>query len=434
MMIALTGCSIGMVTAPTPTPVPEILSSPPAIYSVQRGLVQRQIQFNARVQPVESRTLVFDMDGKVRKVNVKGGDNVKKGDVLAELDLTEIRTQLQQANIQMKSAESALIDTQLNYTRTLQLAQLDYQQATLRLEAAIKRLNNANANTISNDLVRNAKLIEDIKRSISEARAKFNQAGADNAEKLLKNAEIDREKLQAKYSEAMADLNGKEVELNLLRNEVERARLSIETKKIAADPLKIQAIEAARVNVEALKAKELRGSLIAPFDGQITLQPLSVGDNVRQLDPTMIIAQPGELEIVTEMSDTQLLEISVGQPISATVPNLPNRALKAVIKRVPVLTNTTAKDKFVRIALTADNPPVKLESGMLARCEVILGKKEDALWLPPQAIRNFRGRQYVVVQEADGKQRRADVITGLESRDRVEIVDGVKLGEQVIGQ
>lgn len=429
----LMGCNAASVAAPTSTPAPELPSSPIATYVVKRGLVSRQLQFNARVQPIESRTLVFEMDGKVRRVNVKGGDTVKKGDILAELDLTDIRTQLQQAQLQLRTAETVLADTAKTYTQTLQLAQLDYRQAQLKLQAAQSRINNANANTLANDISRNAKLIEDIKYSISEARKKFNQAGADNAEKLLKTAEIEREKLQARYSEALSDLKAKDVDLSLLKNEVERARLSLEAKKIGSDPAKAQAIEAARLNVESLKAKELRGSLVAPFDGVIALQPLSVGDNVRQLDNTIIIAKPGETEIVADLSETQIREVSVGQVISVAVPSLPNQALKAVIRRVPVL-SSSEKDKLVRIALTPDNPNVTLEPGMLARCEAILGKVENALWLPPQSIRSFRGRQYVVVQEAGGKQRRADVITGLESRDRIEIVDGLKEGEVVIGQ
>jgi HlyD family secretion protein/macrolide-specific efflux system membrane fusion protein len=158
-----------------------------------------------------------------------------------------------------------------------------------------------------------------------------------------------------------------------------------------------------------------------------------VGDNVRQLDNTIIIAKPGETEIVADLSETQIREVSVGQVISVAVPSLPNQVLKAVIRRVPVL-SSSEKDKMVRIVLTPDNPNVTLEPGMLARCEAILGKVENALWLPPQSIRSFRGRQYVVVQENGGKQRRADVITGLESRDRIEIVDGLKEGEVVLGQ
>ena len=77
---------------------------------------------------------------------------------------------------------------------------------------------------------------------------------------------------------------------------------------------------------------------------------------------------------------------------------------------------------------------VPIESGMLARCETILGRRENVVWLPPQAIRNFRGRRFVVILDPGRGQRRSDVIIGLESAERLEIVDGVKEGEIVLGQ
>jgi len=67
------------------------------------------------------------------------------------------------------------------------------------------------------------------------------------------------------------------------------------------------------------------------------------------------------------------------------------------------------------------------------RITVVLERKEDVLWLPPQAIRTFEGRKFVVVQEGEG-QLRVDVKVGIESEDRVEIEEGLTEGQIVIGQ
>ena len=71
------------------------------------------------------------------------------------------------------------------------------------------------------------------------------------------------------------------------------------------------------------------------------------------------------------------------------------------------------------------------------RVKVILEQKEDVLWLPPQAVRSFEGRNFVVVQSEDG-QRRVDVKLGLRSGDRVEIVwvegvENLSEGQMVVG-
>ena len=57
---------------------------------------------------------------------------------------------------------------------------------------------------------------------------------------------------------------------------------------------------------------------------------------------------------------------------------------------------------------------------------------EAVLWLPPQAIRNFNGRLFAVVQDGD-VQRRVDVRIGVEAEDRVEILEGVEEGQVIVG-
>jgi len=73
-----------------------------------------------------------------------------------------------------------------------------------------------------------------------------------------------------------------------------------------------------------------------------------------------------------------------------------------------------------------------VEPGDLVRVTVVLERKTGVLWLPPAAVRTFEGRKFVVVQEGAG-QRSVDVTLGIESDDRVEIVDGLEEGDVVVG-
>ncbi|MBN2389335.1 MAG: secretion protein HlyD, partial [Anaerolineae bacterium] len=65
------------------------------------------------------------------------------------------------------------------------------------------------------------------------------------------------------------------------------------------------------------------------------------------------------------------------------------------------------------------------------RITIELERATDALWLPPQAVRTFEGRNFVVIQE-DGGQRRLDVTIGIRSDERLEILDGLSEGQTVI--
>jgi multidrug efflux pump subunit AcrA (membrane-fusion protein) len=74
---------------------------------------------------------------------------------------------------------------------------------------------------------------------------------------------------------------------------------------------------------------------------------------------------------------------------------------------------------------------VELESGEIARISTFTASRENVLWIPPQGLRTFRARSFVVVKNADGTESRRDVKIGLQSADRVEIMDGLKEGEIV---
>lgn len=78
-------------------------------------------------------------------------------------------------------------------------------------------------------------------------------------------------------------------------------------------------------------------------------------------------------------------------------------------------------------------PDKGFTQGDLVRVTVELERKADVLWLPPQALRVFNGRSFAVVQDGDA-QRRVDVTLGIQTQERIEIKEGLELGQVVVGQ
>jgi HlyD family secretion protein len=428
--LALFACSSN--TPLEPTAIPDIPTPSPPTYTVQRGLVIRGIEFSGRVQPKESQSLAFNQDGRVFKINFQLNDPVKKGDVIAELDLIDLRAQLEQAQLRLKTSQVTLSATLQSYSDTLRLAQLDLDQAWLRYESARTRAGATNT-LQQNELARNAKKIDDIKKSIQDARANFNQAGADNAQKLLEEAEIERERLLDTLSGAQRESRVRELDVAMLRNDVERAEINVRSLKSKIDPQLNQAIESAKLEVETLQKKIDSSSLVAPFDGVIATTYLTVGDNIRALDQVVVVAKPGDLEIVAPLSESQQSEVSQGQEVSVVLSNARERTFGGVVRSAPLFGSNTQRtgSNVARITVDSNAP---LEFGTTARVSTVLSKRESTLWLPPGAIRRFRGREFVIVKESDGRERRVDVKIGISGADRVEILDGVKEGEVVIGQ
>ncbi len=414
-----------------PTPIPDLPTPAAPTYTVQRGLVARGVEFSARVQPASSEQLSFQTDGRIFKLNVKEGDLVKQGDVLAELDLSDLKQELEQETLRLRTAQSTLSNTVEAYSDTLQLAQLDLDQARTRYEAARSRIG-ANG-LILNDLKRIERKILDIQNSIKNARDQFDQAGADNAQRVLEEAELERERILAGLSDAERNARTLELEARSLAADVTRQEIQIRKITRNFDPAQIAEIEGIRIRIENIQKKIGNGSLIAPFDGEVGLISARVGENVAALAPLMVIAKPGDLELVGAPSDIQLAEISVGQPVTVSFVTIGSQPLPGSIARVPIIGNEANSGQPSRARAVRIQVPegTELESGEIARISTYTAQRNNVLWIPPNALRTFRSRRFVVVRESDGKERRVDVKVGLESTDRVEIVDGLKEGEIV---
>ena len=69
----------------------------------------------------------------------------------------------------------------------------------------------------------------------------------------------------------------------------------------------------------------------------------------------------------------------------------------------------------------------------IVKIRIVLEHKDNVLWLPPEAVRSFEGRRFVVVREGD-RERRVTVKTGIETEDKIEILEGLKEGDVIVGQ
>jgi multidrug efflux pump subunit AcrA (membrane-fusion protein) len=138
------------------------------------------------------------------------------------------------------------------------------------------------------------------------------------------------------------------------------------------------------------------------------------------------------------LSESLLEELVEGQKATVSISAFPDQTWTGVVRRLPYpygagggTQGLADEDKSARISMQGDLS--SLERGDLAHVVIVLEEKEGVLWLPPEAIRTFQGRTFVIVQE-ETRQRRVDVKIGIESRDRVEILEGLKEDQIVVGQ
>ena len=433
-LIVMAGCtgtpSQSEEATPTPIPTPIVPIKP--TYQVQRGEVVNSLQFTGRIAPVVEEELFFRTSGYVDAVYVERDEEVQAGDLLAELETSDLKKQLAQAKTDLEA-------TQLSTAQ--QIAEAETALHTAELHLAIIRTEDPDPTvTIARvDLERAQMGLEDAQEARQEA---LDQPWLPDPEKVqeaadrqVHEAELSLEVAEAQYQQALQARLVHNYNLQIQEQEVELARLRLGELEAGVD------LERAQLTVERLEAQLADAQIVAPFDGLVLSRRLTEGRMVDAYNPVMSVAEPTGLEVSADLTDRQLRDLAEGMPVTIAPVSRPSEEIKGNIRRLPYPYGSGGKstetggedeDQSTRVTLEVTAAEAELELGDLVRVTVVLERKDDVLWLPPQAIRTFEGRKFVVVQEGEA-QLRVDVKIGIESEDRVEIEEGLTESQVVIG-
>ena len=238
--------------------------------------------------------------------------------------------------------------------------------------------------------------------------------------------------------------------------DVRRAEISLEMAKLNRELFIMQAnkfsqeypiylkmrdydVEVAQLALDEINARVDTAQVKAPFKGTMLSVFITPDRSVEAYKSVMVIADLAKLEVSADLTSTDLQELEEGLPVTVVAVSGPATELTGEIRKLPypygkadaTASKNETQDTSTRVSINEDPATANLTLGDLVRVQVILEKRDGALWLPPQAIRKFEGRRFVVVQE-DGAQRRVDVKIGITSDDRVEILEGLEEGQTVI--
>jgi len=480
ILIATSGCSILASSgkeAPTPTPIPPPPIPDKPTYTVKQGVVVDSLSFTGRVAPSIEEELFFREGGRVKKVYVERDDTVQKGDLLAELENDDLLRQLNQAEIELETAQLNLQEAQ---------GQMQHQIDKAKIELEIKELGLANMKEDLDSLALDVELarvdleetkagpspeeiaiaghnLEKAKNSLWSAQIHRDstcgqtkgascdsaQASVNRAEEDLRIAEIRFQELlkgpseddiavaEAKYEKVLQRKRQKERDIEIQERRIALGKMDLEKMENEVDPQLTKGVERNELAVERLQAKIADTRVESPIDGKVTSVSAYEGRTINGFQTVFVVADEAELEITAEPMSSQLQRLSEGLEASLILSDYPGKELPAEIVQLPYPygrgggATIEEADKLTHISF--DPQDLDIEPGDLVKVIVTLERKEDALWLPPAAIRTFSGRKFVVVEE-EGRQQRVDVTLGIESSDRVEIEEGLEEGQIVVGQ
>jgi multidrug efflux pump subunit AcrA (membrane-fusion protein) len=425
-LLTLTGCTVlpaerarsGPQEELTPTPIPTPVTVSKPTYGAARGEVTKQLILGGRVAPVAQTNLFFKTSGRVRTVFVKTGDNVKVGQLLADLEMENVERDLTGSKLDLERAQARLDAAKAELQENIKQAQANLDIA--RENRAIIMAQDPTPRKVKAEV---ALQTADLARKQAEGAA-------------LQQATLNYTEAQAAYDLVLQDIAVHSHQVTIAGLQVNLAQVALDSLNRGVDPLLANDVKRAQFAVDKLLSAVADAQIVAPFDGQVQLAfILTEGAAIDAFQYVVTLSDLTELEVRVDTINIQPGQLSEGMPATISLVGRPGVELKGHIRRLPALGVLAGadQDKSLHIALDSSGTLVGYQSGDLTRVALVLEQKQDVLWLPPAAIRTFEGRRFVVVQESGG-QRRVDIKVGLEGDDRVEIVGGLTEGQIVVGQ
>ena len=294
---------------------------------------------SGNITPKQEAALAFAIAARVKSVEVKTGDAVKTGQVLARLAGSErLEAAVETANLELLAAQKALADLNEAAASTLADTQLRLAKAKDALDQAEKRRgwkeyrvgNDEQINLARADLILAEDNLERVEGTYSSAASSenddLNKAAAITA---IAAARRIRDKALANlnYLLSMPDsleVDKAEAELQVAKAEVEAARRKLEKWQAGPDPAEVSLVEAriqnAQAQVVSAQASLADLELLAPFDGVLIEVNIHNGEWALPGQPVIRIADLAHLQVkTTDLSERDVPYIQVGQPVTVLV-------------------------------------------------------------------------------------------------------------------
>ena len=191
-------------------------------------------------------------------------------------------------------------------------------------------------------------------------------------------------------------------------------------------------VEEASSNIESINAKLENARIVAPISGTITQFDAKIGQLASPNMPLISIMSDGGYEVDSGASETDIGKISVGDKVSMTLDAFPNEVFfGSVFYIAPAATNTGGVITY-QVKISFDKIDLRLKSGLTANINIETKHKDNVLVLPQYAI--LQNDQGTFVETLVNKKIvQNPVVLGIsDQKGNTEIISGVTGGEQVL--
>jgi HlyD family secretion protein len=345
--------------------------------TVERGPIRSLISTNGKLEPIRNFEAHSPAATTVKRLLVKEGDHVRKGQLLLQLDDADLRSQAMRAQAQIKAAQADQANVSTGGTR----------EELLTLDAQLSKARSARDSAQHN----------------LDALRRLQQQGAASTGEV------------------------KQAEDALQRTQADATLLELKQKERYSQP------EVAKVNAQGAEAQSAydaaesaltKSSVRAPFDGIVYALPVKQGAYVQIGD---LLLQEGDLSrmlVRTFVDEPDIGRLAAGQKIEVTWDALPGRIWTGTVSAVPSTVKLRGTRNVGEVTCTLNNRDLRLLPNVNVGVIVITAEHSDVLTLLREAVRMDDTKPYVY-QVSDGELKRREVDVALQNLTRVEITGGL---------
>jgi len=306
-------------------------------------------------------------------LKVEEGDQVSKGQVLAELDVTEQKQQLADAEKALDAAESALANAKK--------VKDEAAAAQKKLAAAQQKL-------------------ETVQKLVAENKASQEELAA-----------AQQEFAAAQQAQSAAEMKAQFTDISSLEMQVEQARSAVDTARSAVE----------------------KGKIKSPIDGVVLQVHVKSGSYAQMGVPILTVGNPDQLQVVANLSEQDIRGVKTGQEVEVRWAGAPEQVVKGKVDRIAPTVSSPEMgqtETYIKVYITIDDG-APLKPGATVDVVIYRVKPRKSLLIPNEAIKEEGNTKSVFVVD-NGTAKKVTIQTGHSNELYTEINGGIKANTKVI--
>ncbi len=441
-----------------------------ATYIVQKGQLTISVTESGTIKPRDQVIIKNEVEGKTSILwLIPEGTEVKEGDLLVELDASQLIDEMINQQISVQNAEATYIGARENLAVVKNQTQSDVDDAKLQLDFARQDLKKYLEGEYPNELKEAESKITLAKEELSRAEETLKWSKRLFDEKYISQVELQADELAVKTKGLELDLA--ENNLDLLKNYTHKKKLAELESNMKQTEMAFERIsrkaKADVIQAEAdLKAKESefkrqkdklgkiekqieKTKIYAPVNGIVIYatsvqrgsrfrrtEPLSEGQAVQERQELIHLPTTSSIKAEIGIHESSLEKVKKGMPAKVTVDALPGKIFTGYVAMIAPLPD--ADSAWLNPDLKIYNTEIFLEgnsdllrTGMTCRAEITIAQYDEAVYIPIQAVLRVGGDPTVYIVNGKTFTSRK-VETGMDNNRMIRIISGLEPGEIVL--